>query len=279
MADWSRAIELDPKGVPAWISRGMAYSDLGQHDKAIADFSHATELDPQDVQARTSRGEAYGLLGQHEKALADFSKAIELDPHNARPHNDLAWLLATCPDARYRDTRRAVELAEKAVNMAPKESYCWNTLGVARYRAGNWKGAIAALEKSMALGQGGTSYDWFFLAMTHRELGHENEARRWFERAVQGMEKIAPTSEELRRFRAEAEDSLKIRHKESKDTKNSEKRAPPNSRFRERLEKGVDRPLNQQAPSRTGAAVRSAHGNVLLGWQTLSLWLPLTEEI
>ena len=82
-----------------------------------------------------------------------------------KPHNELAWLLATDPNPNARDPGRAVNWAKKAVELAPNEGNFWNTLGVAHYRAGDWKAALEALEKSMKLRNGGDSSDWFFLAM------------------------------------------------------------------------------------------------------------------
>jgi Tfp pilus assembly protein PilF len=76
---------------------------------------------------------------------------------------------------------------------------------VAYYRADEWQRARSALEKSMQH-QGGNSWDWFFLAMTHWRLGDQINARRYYEQAVQWMEKNQPQNEELRRFRAEAEE-------------------------------------------------------------------------
>ncbi len=67
-----------------------------------------------------------------------------------------------------------------------------------------------ALEKSMELGKGGISFDWFFLAMAHWQLGKKDEARQWYDKAVPWMEKNNPKNEELRRFRAEAAALLKI---------------------------------------------------------------------
>ena len=118
--------------------------------------------------------------------------------------NNLAWPLATSADPKLRDPARAVELAKKAVELKPKEGSCWNTLGVAHYRAGDWGAAVAALEKSGELRQGGDSFDWFFLAMAHWQLGDNEQARNWYDQAVQWMEKNKPEDEELRRFRAEA---------------------------------------------------------------------------
>jgi uncharacterized protein HemY len=125
--------------------------------------------------------------------------------------NNLAWFYATSPDAKLRDAEMAVRFAKQAVEIAPKEGTLWNTLGAAHYRAGNWKDAIAGLEKSMELRKGGDSFDWFFLAMAHWKLGEKDKARTRFDQAVEWMDKHQPRDEELRRFRAEAAELLGIK--------------------------------------------------------------------
>ncbi len=118
--------------------------------------------------------------------------------------NDDAWILATNPDLKLRDPRRAVELAKKVVEREPRIAAFWNTLGVAYYRAGDWKAAITALAKSMDLLDGGSSADWFFLAMSHWRLGEKDLARKWFKAGDLWTARYAANNEELARFRAEA---------------------------------------------------------------------------
>jgi hypothetical protein len=55
---------------------------------------------------------------------------------------------------------------------------------------------------------GGDAFDWFFLAMAHAKLGQKDQARRWYDRGRRWAEKNLPHDEELRRFRAEAEELL-----------------------------------------------------------------------
>ena len=92
-------------------------------------------------------------------------------------------------------------------------TYC-NTLGTALYRAGDWKAAIETLERADQL-QGGKrlSGNAFFLAMAHWQLGNKDEARKWYDRAVEWMDKNQPKNEELRRFRAEAAELLEVEEK------------------------------------------------------------------
>ena len=130
-------------------------------------------------------------------------------------NNDGRLDLATDPAPTRRDHSRAVSLAKEAVELKPQEGNYRNTLGAAQYRAGDSKAAIAALEESMKRRKGGDSGDWFFLAMAHWQLGEKDKAREWYERAVQWMDKIQPTNEELRRFRAEAAELLELKDKKS----------------------------------------------------------------
>jgi tetratricopeptide (TPR) repeat protein len=145
--------------------------------------------------------------GRLDEAIVACRAAIRLRPHSAEAHNNLARFLATCPDPKVRDPVWAVELARKAIELAPQQSENWNTLGVAHYRGGDWKATVAALEKSMELANGGNSFDWLFLAMAHWKLGHNDEARAWYDKAAAWKAKNLPQPEngELRRFRAEAE--------------------------------------------------------------------------
>jgi tetratricopeptide (TPR) repeat protein len=215
VADWSKATEWEPANAWDWRLRGTAYKALGQYPKALADFSKAIELNPKDALAWTDRAMTFQFLHQDDKAIADLDRAAEL-ADSAMAWNNLAWLLATCPDAKFRDVANAVGIAKKAVAMAPKDGAIWNTLGVAQYRAGTCKEAIAALEKSRELRNGGDSFDWFFLAMAHWQLGDKEQGRKWFDEAVQWMEKNQPKNEELARFRAEAGELLGINHKDTK---------------------------------------------------------------
>jgi tetratricopeptide (TPR) repeat protein/serine/threonine protein kinase/WD40 repeat protein len=247
LADLDKAIELEPKLAAAWNNRGRAYDQLQQYDKAIGDYTRAVELDPKKAPAWSSRGLAYYHLQPYDKALKDLNKAIAINPHYADAHynlglvlqrkgllneavaaykeairinpnytgayNNAAWLLATAADAKLRNPGDAVKLAQKAVETALKDGNCWNTLGVAHYRAGAWKAAVAAIEKSMELCKGGDANSWFFVAMAHWRLTNKDEARKWYDKAVQWMDKNAKDNEELRRFRSEAEELLEIEKK------------------------------------------------------------------
>ena len=141
-------------------------------------------------------------LGQQLRA--SYPLALEAAPGDDRLRNNLAWLIARRmgpPD----DPSRAVKLAQEATSLAPANGAYWNTLGVAHYRAGDWKAAAAALEQSTRLRSGGDAYDWLFLSMARWRLGDSASAQTWYDRSVSWINANGPENEELHRFRIEAE--------------------------------------------------------------------------
>jgi tetratricopeptide (TPR) repeat protein len=197
--------------------RGLAHFYLKHYEQALADIAKAVELRPIDVSNLTwiPLGEVAscpdekfrtGFRALVDKTIRFLKSTPDFDKGqgHAANHNKLAWLLATCPDLQVRNPGQAVAHAQKAVEVAPDNGMFWNTLGVAQYRNGDWKAAIEALMKSVQLGKGGDSFDFFFLAMAHWQQNDKDKARDWYDRAVAWMDKNDPQNKELKRFRAEA---------------------------------------------------------------------------
>ncbi len=217
-ADFARALELTGAGAGAQLAQihtsiGELFLEVARCDQAAAALSRALELKADNARIRLALGRAFARLGQSQKAGAEFTRAIELTKL-PEACNNLAWVLVTSADPQPRDPSRAVQLAEKAVGQAPTVGAYWNTLGAAYYRAGNWNAAIEALTKSMERLSGkNESFNTFFLAMAHWQLGDKPQSRSWYDKAVPWMEKNRPENEELIRLRAEAASLLEAKEK------------------------------------------------------------------
>jgi tetratricopeptide (TPR) repeat protein len=182
------------------LRRGLADSLPGDDENfvSLTDYQalYATMLQ------EAGRGGEADRMRQELESI--YRRAIELHPQNHFLINNLAWLLAGNSDLAPHDPARAVTLAKQAVALAPASGACWNTLGVAHYRAGDWSAAAKALNESMRLRSGGDPYDWLFLAMAHHRLGDATEARRWLDRSIGWIQTRAPHDPVLIPLRKEA---------------------------------------------------------------------------
>jgi tetratricopeptide (TPR) repeat protein len=76
-------------------SRGNDYYRKGEYDRAIADYTKAIKLDPKHAFFYNNRGIAYGKKGDRKQAIADYRKALEIDPSYQRAKNNLKRLGVT----------------------------------------------------------------------------------------------------------------------------------------------------------------------------------------
>jgi tetratricopeptide (TPR) repeat protein len=80
IADYDRAIAINPKDFNAFNSRGKAWVAKGDSNRAITDFTQAIQFDPSYVEAYNNRGLSNEVLGRRTDAIADFRKAQSIDP-------------------------------------------------------------------------------------------------------------------------------------------------------------------------------------------------------
>jgi len=201
-----RLIEgAEPKDDPRqWSNRGDALVTLGRHREGIASYRRATELDPAFHLALSRKAEVNYRIGDWPNVLRDYERLQVLRPRDASATNDLAWTLCTCPDLKYRDYGRAVELARKAVALAPSVGIFLNTLAVALYRTEDWAGSLKASLKTIELKDTIDPIDWFVLAMCEWHLDQKDQARRLLLHALRRSAAGGDQIEEVAEFRSEA---------------------------------------------------------------------------
>ena len=85
----TRALELDPNNISAYVPRGRAYFYKERYTEALADLDKAIAADVPDLAvAYNARGCVYYALKEYKKALADLDEATRLDPNFAKPYKN-----------------------------------------------------------------------------------------------------------------------------------------------------------------------------------------------
>lgn len=147
LADFNKAIELDPNFAPAYNNRGNVYLNLNQYEMALTDFNKAIKLNPNFSQAYNSRGNALANNGKLDQALADFNKAIALNPNNGKAYNNRGNVLAS---------KKKYDLAiadfSKAIELNPKNTQAYYNRGIIKYYSGRKEDACNDLKHAASLG-------------------------------------------------------------------------------------------------------------------------------
>jgi serine/threonine protein kinase/tetratricopeptide (TPR) repeat protein len=208
---------------------GISYTTFGRHEQAVK-MREETLMrmkakfgpdHPNTLACRHNLAQSYHATSQYADSLRLYEETLELAKAKLPPDhektllvmNNLAWLLVTAGDPKLRDTVRAVELAEKAARLSPRDADFRGTLGAARYRSGDWEGASRELEEAIRLrgpDDAVNANESFFLAMAREQLGDRAGARVWFDRGVTWMARSNTRTDEVRRFRTEASVVLRL---------------------------------------------------------------------
>ncbi len=153
VADFNRAIELDPKNAKAYLERGRAYDELSDRSRAEADLAEAMRLDPADPEAYASRGWLRRNSGNKETAKADFEQAIKLADSAIEAKRNLGGAYTARSDAYagIEDYARAISDLEDAIELYPQDETYYADRGAVYSLKGQYDKAAADYAKALEL--------------------------------------------------------------------------------------------------------------------------------
>ena len=136
--EYSKAIELDPKHVKAYVQRGHCHYQKRAYNDAIVDYKAALKLKPNDGGALFALGLAYQLIKDHKGALGVFDKAVELYSTWAKAYERRGQ-----SKRELLDFAGAVEDYGIAVHYAPKLRTAYLARAAVNEDLGNYEAAVA----------------------------------------------------------------------------------------------------------------------------------------
>jgi protein O-mannosyl-transferase len=149
---FEEALKINPYSIDAHVNLGRVMAERGELDKAIARFEEALKIDPDRADIQSRLGSLFLKQNMLEKAVFHWRKAIMLQTNDVGTVNQLAWLLATCPDASIRNGKEAVYLAQWAAQLTGgKNPSVLGTLAAAQAEVGRFSEAIKIADRAAAL--------------------------------------------------------------------------------------------------------------------------------
>jgi len=116
MAEFDRALALDPYNVQALYGRGLIHQSEKQYQQAIADFTSANGLSPQKLEPLLARASSYLAIDKAKEAAADLDEAVQSDPGSAA-----AWSARGQAYERLGDKAKAAVSYGRALALRPKD--------------------------------------------------------------------------------------------------------------------------------------------------------------
>ncbi len=187
--NYSQAIALNADDAGYYKGRGKAYRIVRKYPQAHADLDKALALDNQTAAIYIERGDLWLAEGNFEKSAADYRSAVYTDKQSSAAFQRIAWMMATCPDIRYRDAKRATVFAQRAIQLLGKEHFRYlDTLAAAHANADEFDLAIKKQTIALKLAEGNA---------TGRELKHLKQRLKQYSRNIPHREeRIASRSDQ-----------------------------------------------------------------------------------
>lgn len=177
--EFARALEIEPDNVRAHTNIAIALARSKRYEEATQHFERALALRPGDPQARSAYGGMLVETGQPEKALVHLRIALELTPDSPDALNNYAGALARA--GRYEDS---LPFFRKALELEPNSPVLHLNYGRALAAAGKADEGIWHAEKAVALSSGADPLILERLAELYESSGRRSDAVAAAHRAI-----------------------------------------------------------------------------------------------
>lgn len=176
------AAELNPKWLEAREQLSICLLKTGQWAEARSGFEAAVKLKPADPDLHYSLALALGAMGDGHEAAGEYRKALQLNANFPQALNNLAWILATDPDAATRNGPEAVQLAMRACELTEsRQPGFLITMAAAQAEAGHFSDAVTTAMAATSVAESAGDQQ---LAASSRQLTEIYKQNRPYHRSA-----------------------------------------------------------------------------------------------
>ncbi|MGP8201394.1 MAG: tetratricopeptide repeat protein [Limisphaerales bacterium] len=149
---WQATLARNPGSWLAHNNLGTILRQQGKVDEAINQYQEALRIKPDNESIHFNLARAFYQEGTLDLAIEQFQSALQIEPGDMEAQNNLAWLLATAPQASLRNGAKAVELARQANELAGgKNPVILGTLAAALAETGRYPEALETSRRALQL--------------------------------------------------------------------------------------------------------------------------------
>lgn len=146
------AIKAQPDFAEAYYGLGNLLMEAGKTNEVMSRFSAVLQSRPEMAEARYFVGMVLRQQGNARAAAEHWRRAVKSKPDWVEVLNNLAWLLATHPDAALRNGAEALDLAQRAVKLTGgRDAGLLDTLAAALAETGRFAEAAQTSSNALAL--------------------------------------------------------------------------------------------------------------------------------
>ncbi|HHJ53275.1 MAG TPA: tetratricopeptide repeat protein [Caldithrix abyssi] len=179
-ATYRRAVELFPDDAMLWSFYGITLQQQEKYQPAIRAFKHALSLEPDNRNALTNLPIVYESLGMYARCDSLYEVALKHYPDDPLLLNNFSYSLSE----RGVRLNEALKMAQKALQLKPREAAYLDTIGWIYYKLGDYAQAEKYIRESVDLRpDSGVVIE--HLGDVYNKMGRTDRALEMWQKALQ----------------------------------------------------------------------------------------------
>jgi predicted Zn finger-like uncharacterized protein len=130
-----------------YLRRGYEQYKNKRYKKAIAEYNKALQIDPGNPEAYFWRARCRLNTGRYDKAIADFNKAVKFDPNYSKAYDNLGWLYM-----KRGEFDKSIGFLNKSIKLKPDNGWAYYTRAHIRIEQGNVEKGLIDANKACKMG-------------------------------------------------------------------------------------------------------------------------------